>query len=343
MTSDRPQGGLDRRACALGLLSVLPLLGAAQTADPASQANALEAGQWLARIQNAAANRSYQGTLAVFSAASGAATSRVLHLVDGRQRLERIEVLDGKPRTQYRVNDQLTTLWPDSKLAVVEQRDPIIEFPGLPTTAGQRTLDSYELRIVGTDRIAGHEADVLMLKPRDGLRFAQRWWAERESGLLLRSDLLGGKGELLETSTFTELSLATKAVADLVTAPLKKLDGWKVVRPRATRAQLDAEGWTVAKPVPGFQLVSGTRRPLDNQVDAPPSADAVQLVFSDGLTHVSVFIEAYDARRHKQAIRTSLGTTQTVMSRHGDWWFTIVGEVPMATVEKFDTALERKP
>jgi len=68
----------------------------------------------------------------------------------------------------------------------------------------------------------------------------------------------------------------------------------------------------------------------------------LQSVFSDGLTHVSVFIEPYDAKRHRQPMRTSQGATHTLMSRHGDWWVTVMGEVPLATAQQFEAALERK-
>jgi len=68
----------------------------------------------------------------------------------------------------------------------------------------------------------------------------------------------------------------------------------------------------------------------------------LQTVYSDGLAHVSVFIEPYDALRHKQPMGTSLGATHTLMNRKGDWWITVVGEVPMATVQQFEAQLERK-
>ena len=300
-----------------------------------------DASHWLTRIQGAAANRSYQGTV-VFSTGGVVSSSRVAHLCEGRQRYERIEVLDGRAHTQYRHNEQLLTLWPADKVAVLEQRDPIIDFPGLPSGAGQRALDSYDLQAVGSDRVAGLMADVLMLKPRDALRFAQRWWAERSTGLLLRSDVLGAKGEVLESSSFVDLSLDTKLSSDSVLSAMKKLEGWRVVRPQAQRTQLDAEGWTLARPVPGFQLVSCSWRPLDAAGDGPANQPVLQSVFSDGLTHVSVFIEPYDGKRHKQAMRSSQGATQTLMNRHGDWWVTVIGEVPLTTAQQFDAALERK-
>lgn len=298
-----------------------------------------DASAWLDRIQHAATDTSYQGTL-TFSAGGVVSSSRVEHYCDGRQRYERLEVLDGRARLQYRHNDRVVTVWPASKLALVEQRGPLAEFPALPASTGTRAADHYEVRSVGQDRVAGHDVEVLMARPRDKHRYAQRLWADRETGLLLRSDVLGPAGEVLESSAFTDVKLGGRPQADVVLKPMKKLDGYRVVQPQSLRVTLEAEGWALARPVPGFQLVSCNRRALDAAADNASSV--LQSVFSDGMAHVSVFIEPYDVQRHKQPMGTSLGATHTLMTRRGEWWVTIVGEVPMATMQLFEAMLDRK-
>lgn len=341
-----------RAACVrrLGLLLLCaPLLPFAQTAQIAQSratsvagVSADEALQWLSRAQQAVGQRSFQGTL-MFSAGGVVTSSRVLHVCEGRQRVERIEVLDGKPRLQYRHNEQTLTVWPGSKLAVSEQDDPVSEFPALPRATPQRLLEQYELRSLGEERVAGHDAQVLMLKPRDELRFAQRLWAERETGLLLRADLLGRHGEVLESTAFTDLRIGGRlaATADGLLAAMRKLDGYRVVNASAVRTEPEAEGWRIGRTIPGFQLVACTRRPLD-AADRESPVPVLQAVFSDGLAQVSVFIEPFDAQRHRQAMRTHLGATQTLTSRRGDWWVTVVGEVPLATAQQFETLFERR-
>lgn len=329
-----PEGALVswvQRAAAALLCAAAPAL--------AAPGAAVEAGDWLARMQRAAANQTYQGNL-MFSAAGVVSSSRVAHFSDGRHRYERIDALDGREaRHQYRHNDQTLTVWPQSRVAVQERQDPVAAFPSLPA-AGAQALENYELRTLGSDRIAGHEADVLLLKPRDGHRFAQRLWAERDSGLLLRSDVLGPAGEVLESSAFTDVVIGGKLSVDSVTKPMRRLDGYRVVRPETVRVAMEAEGWVLARPVPGFALVNCMRRPLDAVSEG--GAQVLQSVYSDGLTHVSVFIEPFDAQRHR-AMRTALGATNTSMNRHGDWWVTIVGGVPMSTVQLFEAALQRRP
>lgn len=323
-------------------VSAQALAQAAPSTAPASGgATAADSSVWLTRIQHAAANRSYQGTL-MFSAGGVVSSSRVLHICDGRQRYERIEALDGRARLQYRHNDQLLTLWPASKMARLEQRDPVAEFPALPAAAPQRAVNNYDMQPAGKDRVAGHEVDVLVLKPRDKHRFAQRLWSDRETGLLLRNDVLGPAGEVLESSAFTDVVIGGKPAAESVLGPMRRLDGYRVLRPQAERTQIDAEGWALQRSVPGFALVSCTRRPLDAASDSDAPVQVLQSVFSDGLAQVSVFIEPYDMQRHKTPMGTSLGATHTLANRHGDWWFTVVGEVPMATVQQFEALFERK-
>ena len=280
--------------------------------------------------------RNYQGTL-MFSAGGVLSSTKLLHIGDGRDHYDRIETLDGQPRVQYRHNEEMLTLWPDSRLARWEQREPVAEFPALPASAELRALENYELQALEPDRVAGHTADVLMLKPRDAHRYAQRLWADHQTGLLLRNDVLGPSGEVLESSAFTDLQIGGKPSTEAVLGPMKRLAGYRVLRPRTERAQVETEGWQLVRPVPGFGLVSCTKRPL-----ADAGVPVLQSVFSDGMTHVSVFIERYDAQRHKQPLATGLGATHTLMNRHGDWWFTVVGEVPMATVQLFEAMFERR-
>ena len=82
-------------------------------------------------------------------------------------------------------------------------------------------------------------------------------------------------------------------------------------------------------------------RPSAGDSGADP-ADVLHAVFSDGLTHVSLFVEPFDAERHTRAMQMMTGATHTLMARRGDWWVTAVGDVPMETLKRFVGALERR-
>jgi sigma-E factor negative regulatory protein RseB len=302
-----------------------------------------DARQWLLRVHHAAAQHNYQGTLVVM-AGGAMSSSRMTHYCEGGRSLERVDVLDGQPRQVLRQNDRLLTLWPSVKLARLEQRDGLPPFPSLLAGREEQVFERYEMIDEGQGRVAGWDASVFLLKPRDGARFAQRLWAERKSGLLLRADVIGGDGRVLETSAFSQVAIGEVMKPPTVEATLQQLEGGQVQRPQAQQTSLDAEGWRLRAPVAGFDQTSCVRRQLRPMPGHPdePAAQVVQAVFTDGLTQVSLFIEPFQPERH-HAGSAAMGATHSLMRQHGDYWVTVIGDVPISTLKAFAAALERGP
>jgi sigma-E factor negative regulatory protein RseB len=318
------------------------LPAAAQSTSPAP-ADPGTVRTWLMRIHEAASRRNFQGTFVV-SANGAVSSARIAHFWEGQNQFERIDSLDGQMRHVFRHNELVHTLWPQLRIAMIEQRELVKSFPALLQGGDDRIGDYYEVRPAGIDRVAGHEASVLDVRARDGYRFGYRLWAEKHTGLLLRADVMTDKGELLETSAFSDVSIDVPPQPEAVVEPMRRLDGYRIVRPTFAATRLDGEGWTLRQPVPGFRQVSCVKRPLDHfgDADAPVAAAALQTIYSDGLTYVSVFIEPFDAKRHARQMVRTLGATQTLMRRQGDWWITVVGDVPVATLKAFAHGLERR-
>jgi sigma-E factor negative regulatory protein RseB len=300
-----------------------------------------DARQWLTRMHNAATQRNYHGTLVV--TAEGAMTSsRVVHFTEGGQSYERVDMLDGQPRRVLRHNDQLLTLWPTDRTARLEQRESAQPFPSLLSGGDEQLFERYEMVGEGAGRVAGFDAAIFLLRPRDDARFAQRLWAEKSSGLLLRADVVGTDGRVLESSAFTDLSIGGKVRPEPLQTVLKQISGWRVIKPATQRTSLEAQGWRLKVPVAGFRESNCVKRRLGpaSQDTAPSGEDVVQVIFTDGLTHVSLFIEPLQLERQRGGGAAS-GATHTWMQAHGDHWITSVGDVPLATLKKFVAALER--
>ncbi|WP_418320279.1 MucB/RseB C-terminal domain-containing protein [Piscinibacter sakaiensis] len=312
-------------------------------ARPAALSTA-QAQQWLQRIQQAPSKRNFQGTFVV-SAGGSLSSARMTHYQVGNSQYELIESLNGQARLVFRHDDVIQTNWPQHRVALIEQREKLGSFPALLEAGDPRVVEFYELRVLGEDRVAGRLADVLQLTPRDALRFSKRLWVDKESGLLLREDVLGANSQVLESSAFSDVAVGVRPQPEAVLAGMKKLDGYRVVRPTLTTAELEAEGWVQREMVPGFRRVSCIKRPLFSagEVDAQTmSPQVLQTIYTDGLTFVSVFIEAFDEARHSRPVLTSIGATHTLMVRQGDWWFTVVGDAPPAALRAFAKAVERK-
>lgn len=334
-------------------LLMLALAASFCAAAPAVRAQASAAGEpqarevraWLLRIHQAASHSNFQGTFVV-SGGGAVSSARIAHFCEGPNQFERSEALDGVTRHVYRHNDVVTTVWPASKTAMVEQRDLLAQFPALLQAGDDRIAEYYEVHPQGTERVAGRDANVLLVQPRDAYRYGYRLWADQASGLLLRADVIGERNQALESSAFSDVAIGVKPQPESVLLPMKKLEGYRVVRPVLTPTKLETEGWAMRKSVPGFRQVSCVKRPMDRIDNGGATGDqytsqTLQTIFSDGLTYVSVFIEPFNPQRHTRALLASVGPTQTLMQQQGDWWVTIVGDVPPATLRVFAKGLER--
>ncbi|MBL8326467.1 MAG: MucB/RseB C-terminal domain-containing protein [Rubrivivax sp.] len=313
------------------LVAGLGLVPAAVSADT-------DARQWLGRMKAAAANGSYQGTL-VFSAGGVMSSSRVWHFRVGEHTYERLEAQDGRQQRIYRHNDDVRTVWPQTRTAVVERRETLAAWSTTPQAVDPRAADSYDVRHEGAGRVAGRDAAVLVLVPRDTLRFMQRFWADQVSGLMLRADVLAADGSMVESSAFSSIELGVKPQPELVLQAMRDDDGYRVLRPQVRRTTLEAEGWQLARPVRGFALAGCVLRGVEPGAAEPPM---LQAVFSDGLTHVSVFVERFNAERHRSKAQARMGATSTLARHDGEHWFTVVGDVPLVALEQFAQALDRR-
>jgi len=336
-----------RRISALALACGLVAAGGgawAQSAASSPGGDARDARLWLMRIQEAAARQNFQGTF-VISGGGNVASARMAHYCEGQNQYERIESLDGQARNVYRWNDTVHTLWPTSRVAVIEPRDPLNSFPAVLQAGDDALGDWYEVQPQGTDRVAGRDASVLLVRPRDAYRYGYRLWADKASGLLLRADVLGERGEVLETSAFSDISIGQKPQPETVLQPMKRLEGYRVVRPSAQPTRLDLEGWVMKQVAPGFRLVSCVNRQMETLADAEATGGAqrvLQAIYADGMTYVSVFVEPFRPQRHTQPMVAAVGATHTLSMRQGDWWITVVGDAPAATLKLFANGLERR-
>ena len=296
--------------------------------------------EWLVRLHQASTRRSYTGTFVV-SAGTAMASARIWHVCDGVQQVERVDTLTGAPRTTVRRNDEVVTFAPESKLAVVDRRGALGLFPALLQASSNHLADFYVFNVVSsvTERVAGFDADVVELQPRDNLRFGYRIWSEKKTGLALKLQTLDAEQRVLEQVAFSELQLGVPVSMDSIIRLMKNTRGYTVQQTHVALTTPQAQGWRLKSDVPGFIPTTCQVR-LGNSSSSSVSPP-MQWVFSDGLASVSLFIEPYDAKRHASEMTLVTGATHSLSKRLEDHWLTVVGEVPMPALRQFAQYLER--
>jgi sigma-E factor negative regulatory protein RseB len=325
---------LSRRLGLLCLGSILNATLAHAQQHPAASGEAL---QLLQKVATAAQKVTYSGVF-IYQNGSRSETSRITHLIDGGNEFERLEVLDGSPREVMRRNDEVRCFLPESKMLIVEQRNTRPLFPTLlPGTLAGLT-EYYHVRKGTIGRIAGIESQSLHMDPRDEFRYGHQFWIDPQTGLLLKASLLNENGQPLESFAFTELRYGIPQDVDAVKAKFDAKGGnWQVQQMRSSDVKGDDGQWLIKAVLPGFRRISGARRQL--RPDAP---EGMQLIFSDGLASISVFIEPDAGRGNEEARAFSMGAVNGYRRRIADHLVIVMGDVPPTALRRFADAIEPK-
>jgi sigma-E factor negative regulatory protein RseB len=312
-------------------------LGIALPAAAAEDSATREALAWLKKMAAASRQLNYAGTF-VFQYGAQSETSRIVHFVNSAGgEIEKLETLDGPPREVIRTNDQVTCYLPASKTVLVDQRGGS-RFPALLPTSPEVLVESYAIRTGGTDRVAGRECQVVLLLPRDRLRYGHRLCADRRTALPLRKNTFDEYNELVESFAFTEVRIGIPFSRDSVRSRYaEKSRGWRVDRSSLAAGAAPGESeWTLTSELPGFRKLAELKRTMTGR-----AAAVAQIVLSDGVAAVSVFIEPMP--RTQPARRLIHRGAVSIYTRPlADHLVTVLGEAPLETVVRIADSLEPK-
>ena len=313
----------------LGILLLLcSALAQAQTSP--------EAMALLRRIYQATEKLSYSGTF-VYQQGERSETSSISRLTGPGGAIERVEVLDGMPREIVRTRNSVRCYLPESQTVKVERRTDQRAFPALLPERITDLASNYTITRGEPARIAGYDCEAVVLTPKDELRYGYKLWADVNTGMLLKARTFNGRGESIEQFSFAQLTIG-HVPRERVRAR-HAAQHWRVEDAAVAPVNLGRAGWTVNGELPGFRkIVEVTRR----MREARPVG---QMVYSDGLAAVSVFIEPMVGRA--EAVRpgpSSLGAFHIYTREVANHIITVVGEAPAASVQRIANTVEfRRP
>jgi sigma-E factor negative regulatory protein RseB len=290
----------------------------------------------LRKIYQATEKLSYSGTF-VYQQGDRTETSRIDRVAGPGGDIERLEVLDGMPREIVRTRDTVRCYIPESQTVKVERRIDQRAFPGMLPEQVSELARNYTITRGERLRIAGYDCDAVVLTPKDNLRYGYMLWADVNSGMLLKARTFNRKGDTVEQFTFAQLAIGN--------VPRERVriknaaQNWRVEDAAVAPADLGRAGWKLGAELPGFRKVTEVTRKLGE------TRPVGQMVFSDGMVAVSVFIEPLAGRA--ETVRpglSSLGAFHIYTREVANHIVTVVGEAPAASVQRMANQVEfRRP
>ena len=290
----------------------------------------------LTQIQQAAHTLNYAG---VFAYQQGGAieSSRIIHAFDGKDETEKLELLDGPAREYLRRNEDVQCLIPEQKTVLLEKQRGD-RFPGLLLANTQSIDANYSVRPLSQPmRVAGRVCQLIDVVPRDTSRYGYRLCVDTESSLLLKAQTVNAQGVVIEQVAFTQISIGS-AIPQTLLEPSWPTAGWAVLEPVQKTVDLKALGWNIVAPA-GYTATSQTQQLFaENKL-------VHQMVLSDGLATISIFIEPYLNERsdYKPLGAAQVGSVNLYGVKVANFWLTVLGEVPASTLEKFAQSIQYAP
>lgn len=306
--------------------------------------------KWLQRMSEALHSLNYDGIF-VYQHGEQLSTMRLIHGRNDQGEHERLVSLSGAAREVIRSNNQVTCILPDSRSVIVERTGQSRPgFPHLLPTQVQQISDSYRFEIGQRARVSGLQAQQIRILPRDHYRYSYHLWIDVDSGMLLKAELRN-KQHTIEQFMFTTLRFMSDLPEGVLTPDINKSDFLSYHYQRRDNAEpvkVKQNNWQIGFLPSGFKLKQHQyqfqTRPQNIGLSSVSSNEPVHhLVYSDGLSTVSVFIEKLKASQSPMRGASPLGAVNAYASMINQTQITVVGEVPKQTVRQIAESVRYLP
>lgn len=318
--SRRPGKWVAKVTCLLCL--AIPGVQAAEPLPPA------EAAAWLQRMADAPRRLAYEGVFVFQHGDSAMQSLRVANRPVAAGKDSRLTAMDGLRREVRCTQDGSLSLLTEGGQVRAERRLNSRHFPDLLPANAAALANWYSVRLGEARRVAGLDCQEVELTPRDAFRWGYLLCVEKDTALPLKAAMLNEAGDTLMQYRFAEIRLG---------APPKSLAAPLLEVPAAARP-VDGESVGVRSLPPGYTRITAVKRKLPNRDD-----EVEHWVFSDGLTHISLFLEP--ARQPVEPVRgrSKQGMINMLTRQVGSMRATVLGDAPWSAVEAIAMSLEARP
>ncbi|MDH5517342.1 MAG: MucB/RseB C-terminal domain-containing protein [Gammaproteobacteria bacterium] len=282
---------------------------------------------WITKMSNSSHQGNYQGTF-VFWRDQKIEAMHITHGSKNGRIWVGLESLNGESRQLIHQNGEVTSIFPDKHLVSINEMTSNLPFhPDLPKDIKQLN-QHYELKMLGQDRVASRETQIILVNPKDALRYGFKYWLDKDTGLMLRCDVFNEKKKILEHMMFTDFEYLASP-PDTAFKQTSIPDNYKILKQDETQKLHKAGNNWFAEQLPeGFVQTKNILKPMRKKQTA-----VQQLVFSDGLASVSVFIDHNANTSHRLDGHTAMGSVNAFGLTFKDYQITAIGEAPSDTVK----------
>lgn len=293
--------------------------------------DASSATSWLKRLSRQTSKLNYEISFVLNVPGKDALPYLWRHAkVDEVTQVEQLSLLNGPGFETIRINDVVSVFQPgyppyslygtaiDGPIPYALLHDPI------------KLSNSYQFIIVGRNRVSGRSAQQIRIISKDKTRYGYHLWLDEETGMLLKLNMHGLNGQLLQQIQVTQLKIDDR-VSEVFSA-LQQDNLPRVININDPPQQ--EHEWKLAFLPVGMKVIKQDIHQL-----AITGQVAEYSLFSDGLVNVSVYIKAATGVFEDDVDLTD--GANTIHSRtDGKIQVTVVGDIPLITAQRMAKSIE---
>ncbi len=292
-----------------------------------------EGDPWTALQKTSLAARAlnYQG-LFIYQNGAQLRSVQITHMNDGINEFTRNMVMENERREVYSKDKDIVILQPKNDKVLMEKRHGQNLFPAIFPSNLDLIKTSYNARFGPNEIISGRSTQIINLESKDAYRYSYKLWTDNENSLLLKMVLLN-KDEAVEQVEFNQINFQHNQQFNVVQPKIDVSKNY-VVDDLSNVNHVNGGNWSVADLPPGYRKI--------DQIELKVPGKSVivnQLIYSDGLAAVSLFIEPVSKGVRPKTGHTVMGSTNVCANVIDGYQIVAVGEVPASTVMQISKAV----
>ena len=288
---------------------------------------------WLILEKSAKASQqlNYEGVFHSQSSSESNST-HVIHANIDNKEYCLLKMLDGAPNEVFCSGDMVYVTSQDGLL--IKKRKNQFLFPSVLPSDIKHLKKNYQLSFGEKKRVADRMAQHIELKAKDNLRFNYHIWIDDKNLLPLKLIVTNNKNQPIEQSTFTTIAFSEVIDKDIFEKNIN-LSKVYVAKNKFVENYVSNKFWNLKDLPSGFKEVDLISRRVNglNLLD-------YQIIFSDGLAYVSLFIRPITRGTEPKEGTVAIGPTNISARYQDGYQIMSVGMVPPETVNTFSGAIE---
>ena len=283
---------------------------------------------WLkiSEASKASQDLNYSGIINTTDSNQDIQSTKMIHVNHEGEEFLKIEKIDGADNLLLMHEADAVIYDNDQNKILIKKKKDAHLFPNIFPSNLDKLKDSYSIGDGGDFRVAGRATQMLVLSPIDENRYNYHLWLDKESHLPLKMMVIDNNKKVVENIAFANIEFLKSQDISWFRPNINNDIAYSINENKNIEETV-RKFWTINDLPSGFEEVSYSAKRY-----AGLNAIAHQIIYSDGLSYISIFIHPVAKNQKPQVGASKRGSSNIHAEYKKGYQILAVGAVPMQTL-----------